>query len=147
MRPTYGYLFYCSTEIITLFPKIKILIFYVPCSQNCLCSPIPLIFTSPQPKGMGNILLLVWILSASGSAWLLVCTLSPDQWVDFDQTCTDTLLVRGKEVIRLWWPWPLFQDQTSTLKFSNFEKKKKKRACLHHISWTKWRILAKLHIL
>ena len=37
-----------------------------------------------------------------------------NQWVDFDQTGTDTLLWWGKEVIRFWWRWPHFQGHTST---------------------------------
>ena len=32
-----------------------------------------------------------------------------NQWLEFDQTSTDTSLGRGKEVIRFWWPWPYFQ--------------------------------------
>ena len=43
-----------------------------------------------------------------------------NQWVGFDQTCTDTLLGGRKEVIRFWWPWLYFQGHTSTSKFSNF---------------------------
>ena len=55
-----------------------------------------------------------------------------NQWVDFGQTCKDILLGGGKDVIRFWWPWPHFQGHTSTLKFSSFDKKKKK-AYLHPI--------------
>ena len=55
------------------------------------------------------------------------CSLSAlyllNQWVDFDQTCTDPLLGGRKEGIRFWWPWPHFQCHTSTLKFSNFDQK------------------------
>ena len=43
----WGYLSICSSEInrhFPLFPKIKILIFYVSCSQNYLCSSVPFIF-------------------------------------------------------------------------------------------------------
>ena len=47
-----------------------------------------------------------------------------NQWVDFDQTCTDTLMGGGKEVFSFWWHWPHFQGHTSTLKFSNFDPKK-----------------------
>ena len=39
-----GYLFHCCPEIyccLPLFPKIKMLIFFVP--QNCICSPVPFI--------------------------------------------------------------------------------------------------------
>ena len=54
------------------------------------------------------------------------------------------LLGRGIEVIKLLWPWPHFQGHTSTLNYRMFTKKK---ACLHPISWTEWRILAKLHVL
>ena len=66
-----------------------------------------------------------------------------NQWVDFDQTCTDTLLGRGKEVVGFWWPWPHFQGHTSTLNYQILTKK----SLSAPISWTKWRILAKLHVL
>ena len=45
-----------------------------------------------------------------------------DQLVDFDQTCTETPLGQGKEMIRFWWPWPHFQGHTITLN-SNFDQK------------------------
>ena len=123
-----------------------------------------------------------------------------NQWVDFDQTCTDTLVEWRKEVIRFWWLWPRFQGHTSTLRnfqiltkkaclhsllnqmtdsgqtsyivtlgwfkdlvrfwwpWPNFQghhtiktvkifKFSPKKACLHPVSWTKWRILSKLHTL
>ena len=62
---------------------------------------------SPQSKGCGTY--CFWCRS-----WrCLHCSLSAlcllNQWVDFDQTCTDTLLGGRKEVIRFWWPWPDFQ--------------------------------------
>ena len=38
-----------------------------------------------------------------------------NQCMDFDQTCTETSLRQGKEMIRFWWPWPHFQCHTSTL--------------------------------
>ena len=44
----------------------------------------------PPTEGVGNILLLVRIPSAS--ALLMSALYLPNQWVDFDQTCTDTLL-------------------------------------------------------
>ena len=43
--------------------------------------------------------------------------------MDFYQTCTDTLLGRGKVLVRFWWPWPHLQGHTSTLKFSSFDQK------------------------
>ena len=46
------------------------------------------------------------------------------QWVDFDQTCIDTLLGRGKEAVRFWWPWLHCKGHTSTLTFSNFDQKR-----------------------
>ena len=108
---------------------------YLFCRGTCIWNKDICILNSnvciyvPQPKGMGDILLLVRIPSASSSALvsalLIVCTLSPEpEWVDFDQTCTDTLLGGKKEVIRFWWPWPYFQGHSSTLKFSNFEQNK-----------------------
>ena len=39
-----------------------------------------------------------------------------NQWMDFEQTCIDTLLGGGEEMIRLWWPWPYFQGHRGTLK-------------------------------
>ena len=43
-----------------------------------------------------------------------------NQWPEFDQTSTDKLLGRGKEVIRYRWPWPYFQGHyiIKTLKVS-----------------------------
>ena len=32
-----------------------------------------------------------------------------NEWIDFDQTCTTILLREGKELIRFWWPWPMFK--------------------------------------
>ena len=56
------------------------------------------------------------------------CSLSAlyllNQPVDFNQTCTDTLLGWRKEVLWFWWSWPDFQGHTSTFKFSIFYKKK-----------------------
>ena len=96
----------------------------------------------PQPKGRGEI--LFWC--GTRRRWRPGCSLSAlyllNQLVEFDQTCTDTLLGGRKEVIRFWWHWPHFQGHTSTLKYSNFDQK----ACLHPISWSKWRILTKIHI-
>ena len=66
-----------------------------------------------------------------------------NQWVDIDQTGTDSLLGRRKEVITLWWPWSHFQGHTSTLNVKLWPK----IACLHPISWTKWWILVKRYVL
>ena len=33
-----------------------------------------------------------------------------NQWLEFDQTNTDTSIGRGEKVIRFCWPWPHFQD-------------------------------------
>ena len=43
-----------------------------------------------------------------------------NQWLEFYQTSTDSLLGQGKEVIRFWWPWPHFQGHyiIKTLKIS-----------------------------
>ena len=49
--------------------------------------------------------------------------------VDFDQIYTETPLEHGKEIIRVWWPWPHFQGHTSTF-FLNFDQTK---ACLHYL--------------
>ena len=56
------------------------------------------IIMSRQPKGRGDRLLLVRH-SPVGVGFLSAHCL-PNHWVDFDQTGTDTLLGRGKEVIR-----------------------------------------------
>ena len=32
-----------------------------------------------------------------------------NQWMEFDQTSTDTYSGWGQEMIRFWWPWPYFQ--------------------------------------
>ena len=71
-------------------------------------SPPSAFIMSPQPK-VGDILFLVRFPSASASA-----SASPrprsffltryllNQWMDFDQTCIDTWLGGGKELIRFW---------------------------------------------
>ena len=148
---------------------------------------------SPQAKGRGEI--LFWC--GTRRRWRPDCSLSAlhllNQLVEFDQTCTDTLLGGRKEVIRFWWHWPHFKvipalwniqiltkELICTLSleandgfwpkfiyfvtlvwikdliaFSRSPHYKNckifkfwpNKACLHPISWTKWRILAKLHIL
>ena len=68
------------------------------------------------PWGVGgNILLLVRILSAS--VLILSALYLLNQWVDFDQTCINTLFGWGKDVIIFWWPWPHFQGHTWSTKF------------------------------
>ena len=52
----------------------------------------------------------------------LVCTLSLNQLVDFDQTYTETPMGHGKEGIRFWRPWPHFQGHTSTLSYFDPQK-------------------------
>ena len=46
-----------------------------------------------------------------------------NQWMDFIQTCIDTWLGGGKELIRFWWPWPHFQGRqpmkTDQIRFSD----------------------------
>ena len=62
-----------------------------------------------------------------------------NQWVEFGQTHTDTLLGRGKEMM-----WLDFGDIDLILRsYQHFEifKSWPKKAWLHTISWTKWRIL------
>ena len=57
----------------------------------------------------------------------------------------NTLMGRGKEVIRFWWPWPHFQGHTSTLKCSNFDQKILRMSLVCTISpEPKWCILTKL---
>ena len=89
---------------------------------------------SPQPKGRGNILLLVLsvhfahcLLSISWTnKWILTKLAQTHyweggkKWLDFgdlvhDQTCTDTVLGGRKEVIRFWWPLPHFQGHFQIL--------------------------------
>ena len=73
------------------------------------------VIMSPQPKGRRG-----HIAFGEDPVDIAHCLLSYllNQWVDFDQICTDTLLGGRKEVISFWWPWPHFQDHTSSLKFS-----------------------------
>ena len=82
--------------------------------------PHALIIMSSQPKWGGGTYCF-----CCGSR--RCCSLSAlyllKQWVDFDQTCTDTLLEGWEEVNRFWWPWPHFHGHTSTLKCSNFDQK------------------------
>ena len=82
-------------------------------------------FMSPQPK-VGDILFLVRIPSAfaSASAYSFFPTrYLLNQWMDFNQTCIDTWLGWGKELIRFWWPWPHFQGhqpmKTDQIRFSD----------------------------
>ena len=46
-----------------------------------------------------------------------------NQFVDFDQTCIETPLGHGEEMIRFCWPWPHFQGHTSTLNVKFWPKK------------------------
>ena len=57
---------------------------------------------SPQPKGRGDIAFGADPVGVGVASWLHFYLLN--QWVDFDQTCIDTLLGQGKEVITFWWP-------------------------------------------
>ena len=61
------------------------------------------IIMSPQLRGVGTY--CFWC----GSRWHPCSFLSAlyllNQWMDFDQTGKNTLLGRGKEVIRFWWPY------------------------------------------
>ena len=45
-----------------------------------------------------------------------------NQSMDFDQTCKETSIEHGEEIIRFRWPWPHFQGHTSTLNV-NFDQK------------------------
>ena len=98
-------------------------------------------YYDPQPKGRGTY--CFWCRSCRRQLphSFLSALYFLNQWVDFDQTCTDTLLVGEKEGVKFWWPWPHFQGHISTLNYQILTKK----TCLHPISWTKWQILAKLH--
>ena len=44
--------------------------------------------------------------------WALPAVYLVSQCIDFDQTAEDTLLGRGKEVIRFRWPWPNYKVTT-----------------------------------
>ena len=74
-----------------------------------------------------------------GSRRHLHCSFSAlyllNQWVDFDQTCTDTLFGGRKEVIWFWRPWPHVQGHSTEI-FKFWPKKK--LVCTHPrpISWT-----------
>ena len=58
-----------------------------------------------------------------------------NQLVDFDKTYTETPLGHGKEMVRFWWPWPLFHMHIFVCSFWT------------NIFWTKWWILAKPYVL
>ena len=54
-----------------------------------------------------------------GWRWRLLsflCIIFWTNWWNFDQTCIDTLLGGGKELLRFWWPWPYIQGHSGTLK-------------------------------
>ena len=78
-----------------------------------------------SPNRMGGLTYCFWCGSRRRPRCSLYALHLPNQWVDFYQTCTDTLLggMKDSEVIRLWWPWPHFQGHISTLKFTNFDQK------------------------
>ena len=78
------------------------------------------LFMFSLPLGGGH---CFWCGSHRCRCSLLSALYLLNQWMDFDQTCTDTLLGEGKTVIRFWWPWPHFQGHTGTLKFFNFDQK------------------------
>ena len=133
---------YCSNFriITTIFgcPNLAFLQYFL--HQRIVAFQIVVcLIMSPNQKGGGTY--CFWCTSHQR------CSLSSlyplNQSMDFDQTYTDTLLGGSKEVIRFWWPWPPFQGHTNFEIFKLWPKK----ACLHPISWTKWRIMDKLHIL
>ena len=76
---------------------------------------------------------------------MLVCTHLLNQMTVSDQTSYVVTLGWFKDLIRFLWPWPNFQGH-HTIKTDIF-KFWPKKACLHPVSWTKWQILAKIHIL
>ena len=98
---------------------------------------------SPQPK-WGDILLLVWIPLELGIrvASCLHSIFSTNGWI-LTKLAQTHYWEGGKKWFRFWWPWSHFQGHTSNLNYQILTKK----AYLHPISWTKWRILAKFHIL
>ena len=96
----------------------------------------------PATKGEGRNIVLVWIPSAL-AAWLfIVCTLSLEPIGGVRPNLHRHIIWREERSDRFWWHWPHFQGHTSTLKFSNFDRK----VCLHPVSWSKWQILTKIHI-
>ena len=132
-------------------PALKKYTFHLFCSSigtklGSDCTPPPLkCFIMPPPqtpnrKGGGG----YWFWCGSRRRPLsFLYALSPESMCGFWPNLQDTLLGRGKEVFSFWWPWPHFQGHISTLNCLILTKK----AYLHPISWTKWRILAKLHVL
>ena len=128
-QTNYNWNSYC----ISLSSRLYFTIFWLLTNSKKLCPP--------NRMGWGDILLLVrirWHPRSFLSALYLL-----NQWVDFDQTGAVALLGQGKEVVRFWWPWSSFQGHTSTLNVKFWPKK----AWLHPVSWTKWWILARLHVL
>ena len=63
-----------------------------------------------------------------------------NQWLEFDQTSTDTSSRWGKEVLRFWWPWPYFQGHyiINTQKVSLVNAVKS--LCAHYL-FNQWLIL------
>ena len=53
------------------------------------------------------------IFKVTGGLRLLENSLSApyllNELLDFDQICTDILLRQGRDLIRFWWPWPIFK--------------------------------------
>ena len=75
--------------------------------------------------------------------WALAALYRLNQWVDIDQTCTETSLRQRKEVIKFWWTLSHFQGHISTVNIQFWPNK----ACLHPISWTKWWIPTKHRVM
>ena len=108
---------------------------------NYVLIPRPPCPSPPEPKGSCDKLLLVRIPSASASELLIVCTLSPEPTGGFQPNLHRHIIGMEERsafilVILTW-----FSRSHQHFQIFNFLQKK---TCLHPISWTKWRILAKI---
>ena len=96
--------FYPNNPDLHSFQK-EITLYSLGQGQIFLCSPNPEGGFGADPVGVG-----VGVRFFVSVHYLL------NQLMDFAQTCIETLLGGGEELIRIWWPWPYFQGHKGTLK-------------------------------
>ena len=115
------FLIYCvvhSTTTMHIFYKLPRIQIVIHCLIN-LYMFCYIIIMSPKlcpanRRGGGTYCISCWSRWHPHRHSFLSALYLLNQWVDFDQTCIDTLLGWGKEVFRFWWPWPPFQGRTIT---------------------------------
>ena len=69
-------------------------------------------------------------IDLDGEKWALSAHYLENQPVDSDQTCMNTLLGVGLEVIMFWWPWPYFQGHRGHKNVKIIPKKSLSALCL-----------------